>query len=283
MYSFVWKPRWLLSHVLVLALIVTMIMLMFWQLRRLDEKKELNALMASRADGTPALLADVLAEREVRSPGDGARVDYRSVTVTGTYLVDEEFTIPSRTLNGAAGRLLITPMEPSAGGPQVLVMRGFIPQAIDDDSAPIDGVEPPSGEVTVTGWARKAELPGWPQPDKVDLGDNRYARMDIARLERARDTEYLPVYVELATQAPPTDAPALTPYPLPERGEGPHFSYAVQWGIFTTIALVGYPLVLRRVARGKDENQPDDVPSEPPATMGPDPDPDADRVPASSA
>lgn len=42
--------------------------------------------------------------------------------------------------------------------------------------------------------------------------------------------------------------------PLPELSEGPHLSYAVQWFIFATIALVGYPLVLRRVIqrRGKE-------------------------------
>ena len=40
----------------------------------------------------------------------------------------------------------------------------------------------------------------------------------------------------------------------PELSEGPHLGYAVQWFIFTAIAVVGYPLVLRRVVlrRGKE-------------------------------
>ena len=42
-YRFALRPKWLLSHVLVLALVVVMINLGFWQLRRLDEKKAHNA------------------------------------------------------------------------------------------------------------------------------------------------------------------------------------------------------------------------------------------------
>ncbi len=45
--------------------------------------------------------------------------------------------------------------------------------------------------------------------------------------------------------------PELLPEPVLD--EGPHFSYAVQWFIFSTIALVGYPLVLRRSARNRGE------------------------------
>ena len=41
------------------------------------------------------------------------------------------------------------------------------------------------------------------------------------------------------------------PIPLlpPDLTEGPHLSYAVQWFIFMSIALIGYPLVLRKVSK----------------------------------
>jgi len=32
-------------------------------------------------------------------------------------------------------------------------------------------------------------------------------------------------------------------------GEGPHLGYAVQWFVFFIIGLIGYPLVLVRLAR----------------------------------
>ena len=39
---------------------------------------------------------------------------------------------------------------------------------------------------------------------------------------------------------------------LPAPGDGPHLGYAVQWFIFTAIAVIGYPLVLRHVSRRPD-------------------------------
>ena len=66
----------------------------------------------------------------------------------------------------------------------------------------------------------------------------------------------------------------------PRLDEGPHFSYAIQWLIFTTIAAVGYPLILRRRARevaqeeleaALDGPDPDDVvsPDDPRVDAGP--------------
>lgn len=263
MYRFLLKPKWILSHVLILGLIVAMINLMSWQLRRLDEKQDLNARITARADVAPTPLADLLRSEDVTGTDDGGRVEYRSTTVTGEYLTDEEFTIPSKTLNGAPGRLVVTPLRWSPTEPDVLVLRGFVPQAVDDDRAPIDGVEPPPGAVQVRGWLRPTQEPEGIQSTKAELGPSSFARVDIARIEAARDTTFLPVYLQLGAQEPPTDAELLSLYPLPERSEGPHFSYAMQWGIFTLIAIVGYPLVIRRVARGGSKDRKDDVPTEP--------------------
>ena len=47
---FLLSPRWLLSHLFVVLLVVTMVNLGFWQLRRLDEKRDRNALIESRMD-----------------------------------------------------------------------------------------------------------------------------------------------------------------------------------------------------------------------------------------
>ena len=62
----------------------------------------------------------------------------------------------------------------------------------------------------------------------------------------------LPAYVQLVSSTPgevnPEGAPELVPLGRPELSEGPHLGYAVQWFTFTTIAVVGYALLLRRVA-----------------------------------
>ncbi|HBX78189.1 MAG TPA: hypothetical protein DEG43_11110, partial [Acidimicrobiaceae bacterium] len=99
MYRFLLRPLWILSHIVVAALIVAMVNLSMWQLRRLEEKKDLNALVLSRADGTPVPIGAVVDSIDGVSEGD--RVEYRAVAGRGIYEADQEFTIPSRTLNGA--------------------------------------------------------------------------------------------------------------------------------------------------------------------------------------
>jgi cytochrome oxidase assembly protein ShyY1 len=61
--------------------------------------------------------------------------------------------------------------------------------------------------------------------------------------------------VTLETQEPVqvTDLPAVID-PVPP-GEGPHLGYAFQWFIFATIAVIGYPLVLRKVAHEKEKER----------------------------
>ena len=69
----------------------------------------------------------------------------------------------------------------------------------------------------------------------------------------------LPAYVQRVSSDPdevtPAGAPELVPLGLPAVSEGPHLSYAVQWFIFTTIAVVGYVLLLRRVARDEAKEE----------------------------
>ena len=47
------RPAWLLSHVLVVGLLIVTANLGFWQLRRLDARRDYNAVVAARAGGRP--------------------------------------------------------------------------------------------------------------------------------------------------------------------------------------------------------------------------------------
>ncbi|MEZ5322949.1 MAG: SURF1 family protein [Microthrixaceae bacterium] len=289
MYRFVWKPRWILSHLFVAAMCITMLLMMRWQLHRLDQRKAQNRLIEQRADRAPRPLAEVLSAAGVTDAGRGERVDYTAVSVTGTYRPEAEFTVPSKTLGGAAGRLVVTPLYPRGGGDPVLVVRGFVPAAVSDVTPPIEGVEPPSGTVAVDGWARATQIASGLENRVVDLGDHQYARLDLDAISAAARLRYQPVYVQLESQTPPTGARMLTPYPLPDRSEGPPLGYAVQWAIFTLLTLIVYPLLLRRVARNRalgDLTPVDDVSSAPDGRVDPDTDSTrspVDRVDAGSA
>jgi cytochrome oxidase assembly protein ShyY1 len=268
MYRFLRRPWWIVSHVAVLALIVAMIWAGFWQLRRLDDKKDRNRLIEQNVAAAPVSVDRILDELQTHSI---AQLQYRRVQVTGRYDTDAEVAIRNRTYNGAPGRWVVTPLIPSDGTEPVLVLRGFVPQSIADTDPPFDGVEPPEGEVTVVGAVETTQTRGSFGPTDPATGTlHEMARVDIARIAQQFGRELAPFYLELSKQEPATASDVLSPVPLPELDEGPHLGYAAQWGIFTLIALIGYPLVLRKVAH--QQLPPDDQTSgEPPDPPGGDP------------
>ena len=241
------RPWWVVSHVLVLALIVVMINLGFWQLRRLEERRDLNALQAERS-AAAVVTPDVLAT-EVAAGGVEA-VEYRVVAVTGRYRPSDEVAVRNRTLGGRPGVWLLTPLVP-ADGPAVVVNRGWVPQASSDPAArPAAPVSP--GEVTVRGYVRLSEQrSGLGVADAAEGRLATLARPDIDRYAAQLEYPVHPYYVQLTGQEPPPgDYPVMVA--LPGAGDGPHLGYAVQWFIFSAIAVVGYPLVLRHVSRRPD-------------------------------
>jgi cytochrome oxidase assembly protein ShyY1 len=237
MYRFLLSPRWLAFHLLVVVAIVTMVNLGFWQLRRLDERKALNAAVTSRVDLPPAPLDDVLV------PGaDRAVLEWRPVTATGRYLPDEQLTVVNRSQNGLAGQIVVAPLQLDDGR-ILLVSRGFVPL-----NAPIPAA--PSGEVEVTGRLKPSQrrsTGGLSDPATGELTEAQ--RVDIDRLAPQLPGEVVPMYVELTSSDPPEAEPYPQPLTLPELTDGPHLSYAVQWFIFSAAVVVGWVLAVRHSVR----------------------------------
>ena len=60
-YRFALRPKWILSHIFVLTMVVAMIIAAFWQISRLHEKRERNADVSARTD-LPVAEAATLAD-----------------------------------------------------------------------------------------------------------------------------------------------------------------------------------------------------------------------------
>ena len=242
MHRFAFRPLWLVSHLFAASLVVLFISLGFWQLRRHDDKVERNATIVARSELPPAPVADLVAEE-----GDAESLRFRPAVVEGEFVPDADLLVDNRSLDGLPGAWVLTPVE-LADGSIVAVNRGF--QGFD--SGRIDPPPPPTGDVTVEG-----TLVPWADRGCGVRTDDAGTPVGAACLRRSAVEErvgrdVLPVVLQLDRSAP-ADADVLVPVPLPDLDAGPHRSYAVQWFIFATIGLVGYPLVLRRVARDRAE------------------------------
>src|SRR5262245_17114550 len=103
MYRFLLRPRWILFTVAVVVIIVTMINLGFWQLRRLDERREFNTTVEDRID-QPVVALDELVPAGAEVGDDQLKdVEWRPVEASGHYLGDQEIHIVNQSQNGRAG------------------------------------------------------------------------------------------------------------------------------------------------------------------------------------
>jgi cytochrome oxidase assembly protein ShyY1 len=170
--------------------------------------------------------------------------------VRGTYDTTNEVIVRARSLNERPGVWVATPLR-LASGEAVVVVRGFLPTQGTPDAVPADA-EPPTGRVTVEGKVQATQTRGTFGPTDPDGRLTNMARVDVARLQRQVPYALYPAYVQLESSQPAQAGTEPEVLPEPALDEGPHLSYAVQWFIFSTIAIVGYPLILRRSARNRD-------------------------------
>ncbi len=244
MYRFLFSPRWLGFHLLVIVFIVTMVNLGFWQLRRLDERKAFNAQVTERIAQAPAPLDDVLV-----AGTDPGSVEWRSVTAKGTYLPAEQFVVVNRSQDGVGGTMVVTPLQ-LTDGRLLLVERGFQPGTTTPATAP-------KGPVEILGRLRPSEQRHTGQLSDPKTGALPEAqRVDIPRLTPQLSATPLPMFVELTASRPAEPTPYPAPVTLPVLDNGPHLSYAVQWFTFSLAVVVGWVLAVRKSLRTRRRGDP---------------------------
>lgn len=248
-YRFALRPKWIVSHLFVLAMVATMAVLCNWQVTRLHEKRDRNERIAARAAEPVAEISSVIGVGEL---GKGDEVRFRRARAVGRYLPDQEVIAGSPSRDGAPGSWVLTPLR-TADGTTVVVNRGWIPNSGQLQAVP-ESYRAPSGPVSVVGMVETSETRSGIGPTDPGVDEQprltRLARIDVARLDQQVPGALLPVYLQLRSQEPAVRAGA-DPAPAPPVAldEGPHLSYAFQWAAFLIGTLIFYPLILRRRAR----------------------------------
>lgn len=256
-WRFALTPKWVIRHVLVAALVISMVLLGLWQLRRLEEKRDHKAVVEARQEQPVADVVDLVPPAAEPGSPEVEEVLYRSVTAAGTYDAAASVIVPNRTYNSAPGGWVITPFDLDAGG-TVIVNRGFIGF---DREGQLVAPAPPAGPVTLEGLLfphQERERFGASGPRDDEVAE--VARVDLAQLAQRIERDVLPAYIQVVSSEPAEPAAAgdtatLVVLGPPEPDEGPHLAYAVQWFLFTLIAAGGYGLLLRKVAIDRSQGE----------------------------
>ena len=246
-FAFTW--HWARYLALAVVFAIVCVGLCLWQLDRRNTALEELARLDNNYSADPVPLDEALPEL------DSFALDQKwtPVTMTGTYLPDEQLLVRNRPYNSGPGFEVLTPLR-LADGSVFIVDRGGLPTGREQD-APDEIPAAPTGEVTVTARLKPGEptLPGRSAP----AGQIATIQLDEIA-DRMGEPVYTGAYGLMATEDPaPAERPAAATKPA--RDEGPHLSYAFQWLVFALFGFFGLAYGLRQEYRRVNEDDPEEM------------------------
>lgn len=234
--------RNLIAILLALVVASACFRLGMWQLDRLAQRRERNALVTERMRQAPVAPEQL--------PGDST-VRFRAVRASGTFDYGNELVLTGRTRQGSPGVHVITPLRRRGSERAVLVNRGWI-------------YSPDASSADLTQWREDstATVEGFALP--LESGDGPLRAADRPRSWRRLDPDTLaaalpyPVEPFVLVALPVAEAGDDTPVRLerPILDEGPHRGYAFQWFAFGAIALGGVAALISQDVKRRRRNAP---------------------------
>lgn len=227
----------MIGTLFVAAIVVGCVAAGFWQLRRLDERRAVSAQVLARS----AELVD-LPDEGFDENADEAALMYRKVRMTGTYDRAHELLVRFRTRKGLPGYEVVTPLIVPDG--IVVVDRGWVPLDVGD-RWPVPNPDLPTAPVDVEGILVRAESGRGGITPSDGTKPTVVSAIAPRKLGTAVGADGRPVYA-LTVLASDSSESFPAPIDPPSLGDGPHRDYAVQWFLFATVGLVGWPVLLTR-------------------------------------
>ena len=185
--------RWLIGHIVVLLALIILINLGLWQLRRLEQRRNLNATILAGLNAPLVVLTGEPVEPEA--------LQRRRVSVTGWFDNEATIAIRNRPFQGQPGVRLVTPLRIKDSDRAVLVDRGWIPQENADPT--LWSNYDVTGEVKIDGVAFAGQprpegylIPTDPTPEPGQTRLDTWFRVGIDRIQEQISYPLLPIFVE---------------------------------------------------------------------------------------
>ena len=228
MFKVLFTKKWIALTLIVLILNPVFKSLSDWQYRRLASRQEFNAqiINAQKMPATP--FTSIAPNGQIQTQTDL----WRTVTATGSFLVDEQYFLRKRSLDSEAGLWVVSPFK-TVEGQVITVVRGWTAAGASAKQSPeLSALT--TEEITLTGRLREITPKDVIEPADLPSGQ----RMGI-------NPQYGQAYLELVSSSPELTNPEIVNLPMPTLTDGPHHSYALQWLLFIVMLDGGYLILLR--------------------------------------
>ncbi|MDE5440307.1 SURF1 family protein [Bradyrhizobium sp. CSA207] len=239
------KPRVTGFGLFTLLLTAAFIALGVWQLDRRTAKHELIAALTERLADAPVALPPP-AQWAALNP---ARDEFRRVSFTATYAPMPDAMVYSsgsavRKDASGPGTWAFLPARLSTGE-MVVIDVGFVENTMQDRSVEDRAVKKlvTGAPVTLTGYLRFPEAPGWLTP--AENRDKRlwFVRDHLAMAGALGWGAVAPFYVDLELPTPENGIPR--PGPLDVHLKDDHLQYAVTWFTLAGAVLIAFGVWVR--------------------------------------
>ncbi|MDI6024387.1 SURF1 family protein [Leucobacter sp. UT-8R-CII-1-4] len=229
-WSFLRTRRWIGYFALLIVFSIACVWLGNWQFERRAEARAEIARIDNNYDAAPMTLSDAVPS--FTDFDEDAR-KWQPVELRGQY-VGEEYLARNRPGVNGVGSNLLQAFELD-NGTVVFIDRGWVPVS-GTDVVPEGLPAAPEGETTVLARLRASEpeIPGRTSVGRFVPSINGTELAQVAGLE---EDVYTGAYGQLIEEHPAAETGVLAV--RPERDEGPHLSYALQWYVFILIATIG--------------------------------------------
>jgi cytochrome oxidase assembly protein ShyY1 len=212
-----------------------------WQIVRFNQSVRQNDEIKGNAHAAAVPLTTALVPLvgQGRAPSREA-IQFRTVTVTGSYLPAAQQFVRDQSVNGADGYYVLTPLRTADAA--LLVVRGFVAgdtTASGVSTPPPNVTPPPSGVVRLTG---RLQVGATKNDGASELTDNEVEAINPADQSRRLGVPVYDADLTLDTGQPGTAGLTVLPKPdlsNPAGGayEAQHFAYIIQWYLFALLAL----------------------------------------------
>ena len=233
-WTFLRSKRWIGFWVLLAIFSVACVLLGNWQFARRAEARAEIARIDANYDARPVKLTEALPTPDAFEE-DAHK--WLPVTVSGNYLTEQQMLVRNRPFESKIGFNLLVPFQ-LENGDVFIVDRGWVPAGETADT-PAEIPAPPEGTVTVTARLKAGEpvIPGR-TASEVDGGIVSLGTINLEEIQATlQRPAYTGAYGLLIEEEPSAQSGQLAI--RPERDEGPHLSYALQWYVFILIAVAG--------------------------------------------